>query len=581
MFVGVFSYFKSSQSLQHKLNRSSLATLEQINKNIDEKVNKIDKYLDILFTNENIQRMLCEVDLKFPTGSVYMAYYELDPMIASLFYNDTDMQAAIIFSNMGGSYVYKGYISQGDVLRNSQWYKEIMDGRGKTVWVGLITNPNQLSANKEAFAVGRVIRDTAFRRNMKDLGLVVLLLNENIFSSIYKDVELGPYDVIIVVDEQGRLISQERGEKIEDIWQFSFVNKILSQSQGYFRQRVGKEDMMIAYSTSSVTGWKTIRITPYRYYMNEIRDIGWITLILLIGCLIGIYGISFLIARKISEPIKALSAAMEQVGEKNFEVSVPVCSNDEIGMISAGFNRMVINLKNSFNRIVQEERQKRKAQIRALQYQINPHFLYNVLASIRMVAMLHQDGEVADMILTLNRLLRNTISRAGHMITVSEEINNLKDYITLQQIRYKNRISIDYIVDDTILCYKIPGMLLQPLIENAISHGLNDKLNKSEDARIIIRGATNGTDLFLEVEDNGRGIHKNYIQKIFDERMEKNEGSETHIGIKNTHERIQLEFGSAYGISIDSVLGEYTRVTVKLPIIDGGNVENDQYIASR
>ncbi|NSW92412.1 MAG: sensor histidine kinase [Firmicutes bacterium] len=508
-----------------------------------------------------------------------MAYYQLDPMIASLFHNDTDVQTTILFPNSGGSYVYKGYISQGDAIRNSQWYEKILYGKGQTVWVGLIPNPDQLSTNEKAFAVGRVIKDTAFRKNLEDIGVVVILLNENIFSSIYQDVEVGPYDMIAVMDEYGRLISQEKGGGIKDIWQHSFIDKILNQNQGYFRQKIDKEDIMITYSTSSVTGWKTIRMIPYRCYMNEIRDIGWMTLTLLIICLIGIYGISFLIARRISEPIRALSVAMRQVGDKNFQVSVPVCSNDEIGMISAGFNHMVIKLKNLFNRIVQEEQQKRKAQIRVLQYQINPHFLYNALVSIRMVAMMHHDHEVADMVLALNRLLRNTISKAGHMITVAEEIDNLKDYFTLQQVRYKNRILVEYRIEDTILSYRIPWMLLQPLAENAISHGLNDKLNGGDnDARIIIRGTVKGNYLLLEIEDNGRGIPEDYIRKIFDGKAEKYEDSGTHIGIKNTHDRIQLEFGNDYGISINSILGEYTRVTVRLPVISGSDKENDQCV---
>lgn len=582
MFIGIFSYYRSAKSLQEKLNRSSLSILEQINKNVDEKVEKVNKYMDVFFTNDRIQKILTEVNFRRPTGITYMAYYELDPMIGSLFYKDMDVQAAALFSNVGGNYIYKGYISQDEDIRSYEWYQMIEENKGQTLWVGLIPNPNQLSNDKNVFAVGRVIKDIAFRRTMGGIGIGVVFLNQNIFSDIYGDVKVGANDVIVLIDAQGKIVSQERDGNIEDIWHHALTDEILTKDQGYFRKKIDKKDMMITYSTSPVTGWKTIRMIPYRYYINEIRDIGWITFALLIISLMAIYLISYLIARRISQPIRNLSYAMGRVSQEDFHVSVPVLSNDEVGLISDGFNHMVENLRNQFNRVIQEERQKRQAQIRALQYQINPHFLYNTLASIRMVAMMHHDDEVAHMILVLNRLLRKTISKAGHMITVAEEFDNLKDYFTLQQVRYKNRLIIEYEVEEEVLSCKVPGMLLQPLAENAIIHGLSDKLNQGKsDAKIIIKGALNGEALLLEIEDNGRGIPESYIDELTRGEEDRIKEKGIQIGIKNTHDRIRLEFGNEYGITLKSDPDKYTRITVKLPAIIGGDEKNDQHIIGR
>jgi signal transduction histidine kinase len=225
---------------------------------------------------------------------------------------------------------------------------------------------------------------------------------------------------------------------------------------------------------------------------------------------------------------------------------------------------------------------KRRAELRALQFQINPHFLYNTLGSIRLVAAKNRDRETADMLLVLSRLLRKTTTRTPTLITVEEELATLEDYISLLQIRYKNRINFDQDIPTEITELLMPSLLFQPLVENAVLHGLSEKLNRpeigsSDDASpgkdrptLIISGSTKGKNLFFSVYDNGTGMSDRHIHELFRENGKGNgDGSRSdgHIGIHNIHERIIYNFGNEYGLTVKSKVDEFTKVEIHLPVL--------------
>jgi sensor histidine kinase YesM len=211
--------------------------------------------------------------------------------------------------------------------------------------------------------------------------------------------------------------------------------------------------------------------------------------------------------------------------------------------------------------------ERRKAELKALQFQINPHFLYNTLGSIRLTAVKHKDQKTADMLRVLSRLLRKTTSREPGLVMVEEEITTLEDYIYLLQIRYKNRIQFSLSIDEAIKQTYIPGLLFQPLVENAILHGLHEKLNQQEgDAELSVTGYKKGDHLYFTVYDNGCGMHEADIRKLFEEEYAKN-SMNGHIGIKNIHERIVYSFGKQYGLTLESKPSHYTEVHIHLPVI--------------
>lgn len=572
--IGFFAYTISASALQEKLNRSSLTTLEQINRNVEVKYQKATKYMDQFFAGDKISRFMDGLDLVNKSVESYESAQEVDRLFESVFFMEDDIESVILLSNTGYGYSYKGYVPDWQQLKENEWFKAIVEGNGENVWVGRVQNPNTMSSFDRAFLMGRVIRDISYKKDFENKGVFLLVMKENIFQDIYQNLAETPYVSTVITDGEGKIISQNKEGTFQDLTQYPFSQRILKENKGYFRDRIENEEMMITFYTSPVTGWKVVQVTPYDYFVQEIRSIRWMTLGISAICLLVILSLSMVSARTISKPIKQLMLAMRKVGEKDFDVSVPVDTRDEIGMICSGFNTMVGDLKALFAAVVEEEKQKRKAQIKSLQYQINPHFLYNTLSSIRFTASLQKADNVAEMIMVLSRLLRNTINKADLLIPVVEEISNLKDYIYIQQIRYKNRIQVEYAIEEAIEKVKVPGMLLQPLLENSISHGLSERLNREECSALIrVNGFKKDEKICFEVWDNGVGMTEEQIKRVFDSQYEKEEIPRVHVGIKNIHDRIRYQYGPEYGIQIRSVPEEFSLIEISLPELGGTNNE--------
>lgn len=282
--------------------------------------------------------------------------------------------------------------------------------------------------------------------------------------------------------------------------------------------------------------------------------------------------VSLLSAKRIIQPIIRLAEAVKQMSNNDYPVHLPptldIDKDDELNILHNGFNRMAIRIHALYDESLKKEKEKRKAQIRALQYQINPHFLYNTLATLQMTAKVHGNMDIANNIQSLSRLLRNTISKCDHFITVSEELDIMNDYIDIIQIRYKNRLIFNSSLSDNITNLFIPSLILQPLLENAVLHGLSRKLNTKTDSAILrIEGSIEQNQLILSVFDNGKGFPTDLLDDILLKEEELRKHDTVHIGLKNINDRISLLFGSGFGVEIQSVAEKFTRVRLCLPIL--------------
>ncbi len=293
---------------------------------------------------------------------------------------------------------------------------------------------------------------------------------------------------------------------------------------------------------------------------DEINDYIYALLVSVGGILVLMILFSLYSARKVTKPILQMAAAVQRMGERdyplNLDTSDGAAQGDEIRVIQEGFNRMAERIHALYDESLSKEREKRRAQFRALQYQINPHFLYNTLGALRMKAAMTGNEELAGNLLSLSRLLRSTISKSDSFILLSEEIKIMRDYLEVIQVRYKNRLSPRFSVEDDVLDHYVPALILQPLLENAVLHGLSARLNRSEnDAVLEIGGWREGDTLLLSVTDNGCGMSEDQIAWLFHKTEAGTEKSTAHIGLSNIRDRLVLLFGEAADISVESVVG--------------------------
>ncbi len=272
--------------------------------------------------------------------------------------------------------------------------------------------------------------------------------------------------------------------------------------------------------------------------------------------------LSVLISKSISRPIHAIVTAMQKVKEGRFDVRVNVRSRDEIGFMANRFNDMVKEIDDLFHTNLEKQDRLRLAEIQSLQSQINPHFLYNTLDSIKWLAKLNGVNEIEAIVIHLGKLLKNTIHNQNEMVTIQESMEVIQSYLTIQKIRYSDRFEINMDIDPNILeCY-VPRLIIQPIVENAIIHGI---VKKMEAGKLWVKANQEGGELRIEVVDDGVGINDERLRQIHSE-LAHNNGKGQNIGIYNVNRRIKLYYGEKYGVTIFSEIGKGTKVVLMMPI---------------
>lgn len=254
------------------------------------------------------------------------------------------------------------------------------------------------------------------------------------------------------------------------------------------------------------------------------------------------------ISRIVYRPVRKLMVAMQEVSAGEMATRAEVVSNDEIGLAAKEFNRMLDRIEELIKQLIAEEKKKKDAELEALQYQITPHFMYNTLNSIKCYALIHGQKEIATVIEDFVELLQTCIRKKGAFLTVAEEVQILENYIHLQEFRNGEAYQTEYKIEREAEQCKIPRLLLQPLVENAIIHGLDIKKQKK---RLLIEAYTSGSRLYLEVKDNGRGMSEEQIEELLKKKEKKTKGL-TAVGIQNIQDRLKLYYGKQAKLSLES-----------------------------
>lgn len=267
------------------------------------------------------------------------------------------------------------------------------------------------------------------------------------------------------------------------------------------------------------------------------------------------------ISRIVYRPVRKLMVAMQEVSAGEMATRAEVVSNDEIGLAAKEFNRMLDRIEELIKQLIAEEKKKKDAELEALQYQITPHFMYNTLNSIRCYSLIHGQKEIATVIEDFVELLQTCIRKKGAFLTVAEEVQILENYIHLQEFRNGEAYQTEYKIEREAEQCKIPRLLLQPLVENAIIHGLDIKKQKK---RLLIEAYTSGSRLYLIVKDNGRGMSEEQIKELLQKKKKKTKGL-TAVGIPNIQDRLKLYYGQQAKLSLESK-EEGTTAIIYLPV---------------
>lgn len=389
---------------------------------------------------------------------------------------------------------------------------------------------------------------------LQSAGYLVFYLPQEPLANLYNEL-LASSGSTFIVSENGTILSHSKGSLVGT----QISDQGISLSDVPFTVSTapvhGKKSVIVATAfspSSSKIGfsWRLVSILPYNTLFHVLNQI--LNALLIMGVIVIILAvfISFFISGRLTSSLKRLRDKLKDLGSGKLNSFLDGSPRDELWELEQGYNEMVVRINELLEKNRLEQEKKRELELTALQAQINPHFLYNTLDAIGWIALMKGQAEIEQMVMELSHFFRLSLHKGDKIITIEDEIGIAASYVTIEQLRNPGKFDVEYQVEPEITQLYVPKIILQPIVENAIKHGVSQVRRHG---KIIIRGYRKNDDVFLEVEDNGCG---------FQQKNSRLHGS--GYGLKNVNERIQLEYGSAYGISFQSEEGKGTTVQIHI-----------------
>lgn len=400
------------------------------------------------------------------------------------------------------------------------------------------------------------------RTRSRIYGTLYVTMREDIFRQFYSSFTSRGNDVVIM-NEKGEIVSSNREDWIgtTQLDLLSYARDMNNNSPRSINARVMDQDSVVLSEYLPFYRFYIVNVVDKDLAMGQLIDMKTVALIcaaIVVGALI----LVFLITSQITKSLRRLVKQMSNITKSDLDNYIPVSGSYESRQLGHAYNYMLDELHDYVDQLVQTQHEQRNAELAALQSQINPHFLYNTLASVKVLVQQGNKDRAAETINALIGLLQNTISDVSQTVTVEQEVENLKNYVFINHVRYGGRIKAAFYVAPDCTHYHVPKLVIQPFIENAFFHGFI----KKETGTIHVMVSRAGESLICEIMDNGDGIEGLVMGETLP-NPKNNRQLFSGIGIRNVHDRIELLYGSPYGVTIMSNVGEGTRVTVTLPLI--------------
>ncbi|MFC4322503.1 cache domain-containing sensor histidine kinase [Litchfieldia salsa] len=542
----------------------TLQLIGQANKSLESYVENMQNISYLISFDQDVKRFLKNSENEFQPDPDYS--YQIRQFLQGFTTVNPEI-AGILLINSDGEYISNEmYARNIKSLTEEKWYKEAIENKGIFKIIGHPKDRNVTShvnyTDEELVSGVRAIVDPT---TQKVLGVVLIDLKLRVISETLKDVKLGKSGYLMVTEENGDTIYAPPEAIISKIPTEWFEES----PRNTFSKNVDGTDLQFIYRKSSFTNSTTIGVFSPSESVLEVQQIHFFVIsYLFIVIMFGI-GASYYLSYSMSRPIRQLNAFMNKAESGDLLIRYKGDREDEIGMLGRSFNTMLAQINKLISLTEIQERQKREAELRALQAHIKPHFLYNTLDTINWMARKKGALEVADVVESLSQLFRIGLSKGSDMITLENEIEHIFSYLKIQKARYKDKLMFDLNIDTNLNSVTVLKLVLQPVVENAIYHGIKERRGPGH---IEIIGKEENGDLVLYVKDDGVGIPEEKLIKLnenlatdFNNIEESRNMNKIGYGIMNVQARIKLTFGEPYGLYITSEQGKGTTVKILLP----------------
>lgn len=573
-----FVYKDSSHALKEKISTYSVQVMIQVSENIKRELDRLENDSVEIEFSDIVQNTLLNYD--------QMGEWELQNAVSSM--RGSHVKKFSFLHDVSDVLLYtrerkkiNAYGDSGFSFNLKQEYLDLYlnqlgEKDGGVIWTSTnidneyhlvkhASSAEQLSKNNGVL-LGRAVKSLS---EGEIIGYLMIRTNERYLSNIYKDIDIGQDAEIFVLDKAGVVVSSRSphvpvtkqypdGNLIENI------RKSIASNQSVFHYESENETYLVSVAPVQGKDWFVVGTIPFSYINSDSQKIYIGAVFITIACFMVAVLLAYLFSFSILAPLTRLRTAMNQVQKGNLSVSIQESYKDEIGEVSQNFNHMLLEINRLMENITKQETQKRQAELKALQAQINPHFLSNALNSVVFLAKAQNAYNIENLTTSLIHLFHMTMGKGDDLITIREEIEYIRNYINIQEYRYLNKFKINYAIEPDILECKIPRLLLQPVVENALIHGIGPMDGQG---MVVVKGFFSGNDIKLVITDNGVGIPELELEAILQADFQKHSLRVNGLGIANVAERIKMYFGSPYGLTIESAPGLYTTVEIILPVI--------------
>jgi two-component system, sensor histidine kinase YesM len=563
--LGYITYNQYTKSIEEQAGEYIPKLLEQVNNNIHNQLQEMKQLPDTLYSSPQVIEVLRKDSFQ-SKSDLLRDEFLVENFLSRTYVNggNSDLLGVFLLSKnrlfAGTKTTYSGLDTESFSLP----YGQDLELKGKEEIILPYQTSLKFNGNPPYLLIMRQLRDY---ENQENLGTILIAFKlsfiERALNSFYDEENSS----IWITDSFGRTIFHTDSTKIggfdENFENYPKIN-------GSFSTNGWDENVLISTNDFQGIDWRIFHSVALEELTKETDALRNGTIIMFIIIVVLSVIISIVLAWNVSNPLKRLTKLMKKVEKGNFNVDLPIHSQDEIGILANSFNSMIQEINQLIKKNYQIEIRQKNAELYALQSQINPHFMYNTLETIGYAIEEEETETVVHMVTLLGRMLRYSLNNKDRVVPISAEVRHMNDFLTLQKFRFEERIEFNIHSDIDTNKYYIPKFILQPIIENSIKYGM-EQLETCV-IEIIIK-KTNQKEILLTIKDNGPGIEEDVLKKLNETlRVNPMTGRDSSFGLINVHARISMIFGDSYGLEIQSKVEVGTEVTVKLPMVTGDKV---------
>lgn len=580
--MNLFTKYKMENLIQEELSNQTIQNISKNESYIYEKLQNMAYYSTLFVNDEELrERLANETYTEYENTNYFNKLIDRNSILE--FKSTFPSINVVMFDNYGRVYSnwsmnYWDY----DFLLEEEWVKSSKDANGYVTWS--MFQPSYIEGQSDQVHISlarTILRDGTAG---EPIGTMIVSIDREEFSKALMEYSGEGDFVYICIDNGEVLMDNDKAKSLDPAEILSIYHKTSDSKNGKLQEKEGGREYLISYYTFPKPwefdgqAMKVFHFTDYSKIKDGISSITWSISLIAIGVLVVIIIVLFINSRYLVRPIKVLTDKMDQFSLKTPITGIDVKREDEIGKINRSFIHMGENINTLFDQLEEEHKVKEQYHYESLRAQFNPHFIFNTLLNIRWMAQIRGADNIMECIDALGNLLSYSMMQEKELVSLEEEIKNIRSFVYIHNCRYPEFVKLDVDIKEELLTLKTVKFILQPIVENAITHGFD---NKEEEINITVTAAADQDNLHVFVEDNGIGITKQAAREFASRKGNVKMSKMTGIGLPNVDACIKMKFGAEYGLVVEPAKMHGTIVKFLLPKISGEEEEREEDINSR